>query len=243
MEEKDLALIDRYLNREATPQELEEVQQRMAKDQAFARQVSMVREMNVALSPSSQEFQKQLQEAMEVVDRQERAGWPVWRYAVAAGVAVLIAVGLYFSLKPADPNYAQLAENTFTPPQSPFLVRDSSNANQPLLLGAEAYERGDYIEAIRQWQQVNDENPRKDEANLYLGISWLANGDGSKATEMLVPLVQHPRPEISQSAAWYLALSWLSLDQPDQATSLLDSLSAGGGSMGLRAQQLLDQMN
>lgn len=244
MEEKDLALIDRYLQQTASSEEAAEVERRVAEDPAFAQQVAMIQEMNTALSQPTEAFRGQLQAAMSAVDREAPAtsATPWWRYAVAAAAALLVAVGLYLGFQSEETNYVQLAENTFVPPPSPFLQRDTADARQPLLRGAEAYEQGDYARAIAQWQQVPADHPRHGEVQLYLGISWLATGQPSAAVEPLMALQDASQPELRQSARWYLALAWLRQDQPAQALPLLRELASGQGSLAARAEKLLREL-
>lgn len=244
MKEQDLALIDRYLQQAASPEEVAQVERRMAQDPAFAQQVELIKEMSTALSQPTAAFRGRVQAAMEAIDREEKTSslQPRWGYAVAAAVALLVVVGLYLTFRSGKPDYAQLAENTFAAPPSPFLQRDTARAQQPLLQGAEAYEQGDYHRAIVQWQQVPADHPRYGEVRLYLGISELANGQPQAAIQGLTPLLQAPQPELQQSAQWYLALAWLRQQEPQQVLPLLRELASGRSSFATRAQKLLAEI-
>ena len=247
MEERDLDLITRHLEGTLSPAEAEEVAHRLATEPAFARRRQLVEESERALRLPTEAFRDTLAAVMaeeEVPARPVRRLW--WPYAVAAGLALLIAIGLgWYAQRARTPDWQALYASHFSPPPSPFLLRDASPdpADVSLFQGATAYEAQAYAEAAQAWTQVPDTHPQAAVAQLYTGISWLAAGEAARAIERLEALAQSDAdPSVRATAQWYLALAWLRRQDPVQARPWLEQLAAQPGAYASRAQALLAQM-
>lgn len=246
MQEADLELIDRYLAGACTEAERAEVERRMAQEVAFAQQVNLLRELNRAIPDRSAGFQAALAGVMAEVEAGQATPKRMrvrWYYSAAAALVLLLGIGLALWLRPQPLTYQQLAMQRFTPPPSPFLLREGGATDSLLTAGAQAYERGDYRQAAQVWAALPSDHPRASQVRLYQGIARLAADQPDQAEALLAALRDHPEPEVAQSARWYLALTYLRQGQPAAAQPLLADLAQTQGSLAQRAQALLAELD
>ena len=225
-------------------------EQQLATDPAFADEVAAWAAVHAGIQEKGDaELNRQLTDLGRQLLRQtshttdsplRRRHFPRWAYAAAAAILLLLlAWPLYQRLsrpQAADPGALYAAY--FHPLQAPAL-RDA--AAPPWQT---AYQKQQYPAAIAALQTLLADTAyaRRAEAQLFLGISYLAAG---QAPEALAAFDQVSNESISfDEAQWFSALAYLKQNDPEAAKRLLQSIAnQAGHSRRTEAGQLLQQLN
>ncbi|MEQ8417134.1 MAG: hypothetical protein RIB71_21810 [Imperialibacter sp.] len=245
MEEQDIALIDRYLNGELSESEEEEFRQRLAAEKDFAQLFEDVRYLQKGLERAELEKAWKAIQAAEadIVDTAPTGAatfsWKVW-LPVAASVALLVVAAWFFLLRSTEPQalYAQYFE-VYPNVEAP-IYRDSSAKDSLTTkdLAFRRYADEDYDMAIEIFKSIK----QPDEGTLfYLGMSYLANDEATKAAAIWEPLSEEA-VDYKTQVQWYLALAWLKLDEEEKAKELFEELAESGTAYGDRSKEILKAM-
>ncbi|GAB4427217.1 MAG: hypothetical protein OHK0039_45470 [Bacteroidia bacterium] len=222
-------LLDKYLRGELGPDEQAQWQA-VSGQPAVQAALAFHQDLMQALRPAGREA---LRTELAALDREDappaariRHLRPaLWAAALAAAVVILLAVWL--GRRGQTPGSAALFATHFTPYPNTLarIPRDEADLRSPIELAMYAYERGDYARAREVLEGMATAATRRD-LRFYLGVSALASGDTLAARLALAPLRDTPDQPFGPEAAWYLALTRLRADQPDQARDLLRSIAA-----------------
>lgn len=215
--DKDL-LIQKYLQGTLSKAEEQLFQECIENDPSFADDIPFYEGLNYAFAKADYDTTKAQLHSFYKEER--RSSWRTW--SVAATVLVLIGLGCLLYLNTTNSTEALYA-HYFEP---------YKNVVQPIVRGEVvtttkalafmAYDEGDYEKAITYMDELLGEKP---EAILAL---YKANAqlqiDQTKAA--IVTLESHIKKTdtIYAEAAWYLALSYLKLDNKEAAKSHLNML-------------------
>jgi thioredoxin-like negative regulator of GroEL len=121
------------------------------------------------------------------------------------------------------------------------LTTMSGDTEADLAAAMDAYNAGDYEQALALFRALPPGLPQADLLQLYRGITLLRAGQPDAARAELTTL---PADSPYQEAArWYLALSELALGDEDSARQRLQAIVAEGAYPGPAAQALLDDLN
>jgi hypothetical protein len=102
-----------------------------------------------------------------------------------------------------------------------------------------AYEAEDYEKAITLFTDL----PQKGEVMLYTGISYLAINDAKKAKGILSSVtLQNHQFHSETYRLWYLALTYLKLDEINSCKKILNDLSKTNNPQRAKAKDLLDKL-
>ncbi len=158
-------------------------------------------------------------------------GWPAWGLGVL--LLLLGAASIYFLGIKKDAN---LQYQTYAQPMEVLLVLDEDD---PLTAGMQAYSSGDFQQSasLLESQLSTQANPF---AQIYLGISYLLNGQAERAIPTLEEI--QSIPPLHSAANWYLALALLEVGRENEAIPLLEE-SAKSGNYADLAGQLLQDLN
>ena len=157
-------------------------------------------------------------------------------WAVAAIGAILLASILF--LKPKSPD-ALYAANYSKFKNSSVAVTRGSNEKDDLKIAMIAYTQGDYEEALTQLRILERTYP---EVKIYEGIIALENENFIAASKILQPLSINANYKFQHDASWYLALTYLKIDNKEAAKSILQELSTGNSFRAEKAGKLLKKL-
>ena len=142
---------------------------------------------------------------------------------LAAAASVILLIGFF-----------TLQYNGSSNPIDPYLldypmpeVNRSGEATDlhPLAKGIDAYKTGNYEEEIIYYQGIAADDKRYNEAQFYLGHSFLRNKEYAAATTVFNKLVQSGDIRFLEKAEWYQLLSLVANQQQDkQFTTLLNKM-------------------
>lgn len=170
------------------------------------------------LRASMEEFQL----GMDLRERQgRRSGFGFGRFPmIAASLAVLISLGLWFTLGPSANE--KLFNKYFTAdPGLPSVMGTGENyAFQEAMV---QYKLGHYGTAISRWEALLPEHMGNDTLNYFLGSAYLAKGEAQKAIDYMERVGSQGETAFGTDVQYYLALAHLKLDQGPKALELLSN--------------------
>ncbi|WP_339793015.1 hypothetical protein [uncultured Imperialibacter sp.] len=243
MEEQDIALIDRYLSGELSESEEEAFRQRLKAEKDLSQLFEDVRYLQKGLERAELEKAWKAIQAAEagIVDTAPTGGgtfsWKVWLPA-AASVALLVIAAWFFLLRSTEPQalYAEYFE-VYPNVEAP-IYRDSSAQADSLTakdLAFRRYADEDFDMAIEIFESIQ----KPDEGTLfYLGMSYLANDEATKAAAIWEPLSEEA-VDYKTQVQWYLALAWLKLDKEEKAKVIFEELAESGTAYEERSRAIL----
>lgn len=168
-----------------------------------------------------------------------KAGFPLMK--IAAAIALLIVAATIYLFVGFNHNPAYLADQAFEPYPNRFRTMGESEKTD-FNKGLDAYDDEDYLEAIARFSKINPEDEMYMDAQFYLGVSNLGSEQYNEALAPFKYVIQQ-KSLYEGSAKWYLCLTYLQLDQEDEAIKILRSIADEGGKKAKAAQELLDELN
>ena len=137
--------------------------------------------------------------------------------------------------------YKDLVSEYVLPLEDLLYTPDDRKGLAQLDKGMEAYNQGNYSEAITllnyHLKQTNDAN-----AALYIGISHLMSDQAQKAVAVLEGAIEGLSGPAQEAARWYLALARLKLADEAGAAELLQLLQSASGIYAPQARELLKKL-
>ena len=138
-------------------------------------------------------------------------------YRIAAGIAIIVALGLWF-FNQQSPN-DKLFEEYFTPdPGLPTVM--GSSENYDFYEAMVDYKQGNYQVAIEKWEKLLLAKPNNDTLNYFLGVAHLAGGANEAAIPFLIK-VSNSSSYFEKEARHYLGLAYLKKGEIDKAKTFL----------------------
>lgn len=240
----DIDLIEHYLDGSLSETERLAFEERVNNEVELRAQVEEMKVIREGIVRASRkEVLKSLQALEATLPAVEAPVIPLWRNTwlqVAAGIS-LLAVCAYL-LWPRTQESAQLFAEYFEPypniimPTVRGVVENDSTVKAQAY---RAYDQQNYAEAIRLFEAVQ----QKDEGVLlYLGNSYLASGQPEKALPLLEKVLNN-YDAFDEQAEWYVAVSYLKLEERDKAREALKKVVARESSYKSKAQLILEKLN
>lgn len=226
LSQEDFELIERLLNGELRPDQLDEIQERMASDQNFASQIDEIRDLRLgieraALAVRLDSYHSEIGDPdKEVPVRPLR---PSWLWGVAASFFLVASAGVWWIMGQKSPE-EQLYQAYFRP--DPGLVTSmASQGNYEFDRAMVDYKDGKYSEAIDRWEKLLNENPKNDTLNYFFGAALLASDQESLSLDYFQSVAENSRSAFYPDANWYAGLAALKLGQKEKALNFLRASS------------------
>lgn len=167
------------------------------------------------------------------------------RYLTAASVLLVIGFSALLYWQSTESN--RLFSNYFEPIQDDMLnvTRSAEGGviNPSLEQGIQMVNDQKFEQALALLESVLNEDPENSLASIYTGMAYLETGQTNKAVEMFqVTRINHS--ELYEDATWYLALTYVKMEQYADAQAILDELLAYGSAYyKTKASDLKDQLS
>ena len=156
-----------------------------------------------------------------------------YRYRIAAGVAVLVTMGIWFMNQPTSNQ--SLFEEHFSPdPGLPTVM--GANSNYDFNEAMVDYKQKNYDVAIGKWEKILEQKPNNDTLNYFLGAANLAEGNTGQAIDYFDQTLTSESPTFKSEALYYLALAHL---KENNTTEAVKSLKMSSDT---RSKQLLNKI-
>lgn len=143
-------------------------------------------------------------------------------YQIAAGIAMLISLSIWFFNKPSANE--KLFETYYNPDPGLPTVMGSSD-NYRFYEAMVDYKQGNYHVAIKKWEEQLLAKPGNDTLSYFLGSAHLANGNNKKALAYFNKTLNSKESVFSRDAHYYLALGQLQNDNAKEAIKNLNRAS------------------
>lgn len=233
-EEKDIALIEKYLRKELGEDERQKVEERLLSDASFQQKMKWHEDfMDVVREDRNKEiksFLKEVEEEKIFLTSKDKSSknntkivqlkWIRWAAAVLVIGFVTWGVWSQFSFNPQN----LYTEHFTTYPNDLVRVERSSEGTDPLQNAFVAYQDNDFDSAIRQFDQLLVSTP-SDNLLFFKAVSHLSKEDIELATNIFEDLYAKEPWQYSEAVRWYLALIYLKIGQTDNAKNLMEEIA------------------
>ncbi|HYC85533.1 MAG TPA: tetratricopeptide repeat protein [Chryseosolibacter sp.] len=232
--DNDIEMIDRYLADDLDPSEKELFERRLSENSLLRSHLGVVKQAIEGIQANAD--RDRIRNLHRTYATQETTRQ---RFRYISGIAaslLILAVSTFLVLR----NQAHKAEAYrayFTPYPSPIHVRGATRNDHPEAI--KFYDRQQFEAAIQAFNRVPVDR-RTNEMKFYHAVSFLGNGQPAGALPILEELQSDPE-SYAEPVRWYLALSYLQLDQDEQAKTLLLQIDQGEFEYD-RAQEILSRL-
>ena len=251
-EEKDIALIERYLRKELGADERKKVEERLQSDASFQQKMRWHEDfMDVVREDRNKEIKSFLKEVEEeknylgIKDTNSKENtkivqlkWIRWAAAVMVLGIVTWGVWIQFSFNPQKLYAAHFS----TYPNDLVRVERSSAETDPLQRAFVAYQDQKFDSAIKQFDELLVSSS-SDSLLFFKAVALLSKGDTELATNIFEDLNTKEDWQYTEAVRWYLALSYLKFGQTKNAKSLLEQIAnqEGGHFQQSGAKEILEK--
>lgn len=244
MDEKDIELVERYLDDSLNAEERVQVEQRLASDAEFKRRVKMMRELNTMYSSEAEDFRALLERTYQEYEQEKPQTSVVKQYwLVAASVTITLLVAAYFLFlsNAADPQ--QLYAENFSLPPDNLTVRTELPEQELINAAMENYTTGQYQQASKLFDQALEAQPDSIPILFYSAVNHMALEEMEQAVAQLQEVTARANSSYLMPARWYLALAYLQMNQQAEAERVLIELQSSSSSYADKAEELLEEFD
>jgi tetratricopeptide (TPR) repeat protein len=241
--QENLVIVDRYLEGSLSVQERTAFEERLMHDEILQQQVADMKLIRAGIMQASRkvalEKLKALEETLPPVNQSRlNLGYSTWLQAAA----VLLIGLLAYIFWPISVDEQELFATHFEPYPNIIMPTVRSVVENDSTVKAQAfraYDQQDYVLAIQLFEKLSVQ----DEAVLlYLGNSYLASGQPDNAL-LLFEKVLNNYDVFDEQAEWYVAVTYLKLEEREKAKEALQKVVARESSYKSKAQLILDKLN
>ena len=167
---------------------------------------------------------------------------PMLRPAIAALIVLAIAIPGYLFFQPVTTE--NLYADNFKPyhnvltPASRSAEQELTELQKLMLL----YEQKDYNIALGEFNEYIDQHPEEGGLRFYRAIIFMELDDLEKAIADLEYVMDNNR-SLAGQAKWYMALTYLKDNRPEDAFKVLEEISGSGNPYSQQAAEILKQIN
>lgn len=240
--DQDLALIDKHLFGTLSEIELAAFNDRL-KDPIFSDQLAFIKTTKSVAEKRGEAEIRNIFKSIDadITDQPLARPGNTKRWLLIAGVLALLAIlFLYFFKTKKDTPEILFAEFYEPMPNMIAPIEKGDGQNTSYALGFQNYERGNYEEAIKQFDRSTTKNQN---TIFYRALSLLALNQETLAMPSLTKLSNDPNAEFANAAEWYLMLLQLKLGDINACKQVGKSILAQPNHRyRLKAQALLDRL-
>jgi tetratricopeptide (TPR) repeat protein len=243
MRQEHLDIVDRYLEGSLSEQERTAFEERLLQDEKLQQQVDDMKLIRAGIIHASRKAAlqnlKTLENTLPLVEVKVIRFWTnTWLQAAAALLIGLLAYTFWPSSVNEQELFAthfEVYPNIIMPTVRGVVENDSTVKAQAF----RAYDQQDYVLAIQLFEKLSVQ----DEAVLlYLGNSYLASGQPEKAL-LLFERVLNNYDVFDEQAEWYVAVTYLKLEEREKAREALQKVVARESSYKAKALLILEKLN
>lgn len=230
-------LIDKYIQKKATAEELVLIKHLMEEDADFKEAISFQLELQYAVK--REESQKLKQQLKDLENKKSNHFLPeLWKIAA---VVVIVMGGLWFFN--ASDDYEKIYAKNFEPYPNIVVptVRNSNTPKHSMEDAFRSYDQRDYAKSAAAFKSMLNVD-KTGYANFYYAMSLMANEQVEKAIETLENPVWDIPEKFQNQVDWYLALGYLKTQNNEKAIEHLEKVRKTEGMMAAKADALLAEI-
>lgn len=227
-------LIEKYIQKKATAEELEIIKQLMDRDSEFKSEVSFHLEIRKAIE---KEERQKLKQRLQDLEKSKKSKQLFGTWQKIAAVLVIGLGLLWFYNQPPDLEkiYNQNFEaypNVVAP-----TVRDVSTSENDVQKAFSYYDNHNYKEAVKAFETLDTED-----AHFYLAMSLMADYQTEKAVEVMKNNDLQSSETYKNQTDWYLALAYLKMNDKNMAIDYLNKVIKNYPSKTEEAQKIISKI-
>lgn len=237
--ERDLELIEAYLEKSATSAQTEEVEQRLEGDSTFRAQMEIIKELPSAVMTDVEGFRSDLKSIInenKPIQQAKIRQLPLSKVLLALAASLALVLAINFLLNDRKPT--DLYASYFTLPPENISVRSNNDQSANLTIALEAYSSHQYNTANGQFKAFLENQPQHQGARFFYSLSLLAESQFAEAQNNLL-LLQDNAGSYRNSVTWYLGLIQLKLGKTSDALPYFTQLAIEENSYQKQAKEIL----
>ena len=243
LNEKDLQLIEAYIDRNITEEQQEVFRQKMASDENFRKEVilheAVVRSMHKQRKQALKDELKKWADQPEVRERckKQEKKTPIIRIGMGIAASIFAAISLFFMHN--EHNQASLYAGHYISYPADHMMRGEHNVS--LDKANNFYATDQFLEAEAAFEiLVKENNSAKN--RLFLANCYMKNEKWDKAEQSLLQIVDSGS-ELVHEAKWFLSLVYLKENDQKMSKELLLEVKNDQKIYSRSAEKLLQELN
>ena len=255
--EKDIALLERYIENDLDIEDRGIVEQRLASDDNFKKLLDQVRVLISGIQYAARN--KMMQQLQELEQKLPEVDWeaagdddqgpdkvvPIrgnryWWMAAASVIVVVVSSIFIFNQAPTTNEIYQAYFETYDNVMS-ATTRGESGSTTSFEEAMLVYDQGNYSLAIEMFNELP--GVEKDSGvYLYLGNSYLVEKQPEKAIETFEKALENPG-NFENQLQWYLAMGYLQAGNVEKAIEIFTIIKNSDYSKNKEAAEILVKLN
>lgn len=230
--------IEAYLNARMTGDEARNFQREMEENEDLRNEVELHRELNRNLkNGDTVAFRKKVRQAS--TERPKNKNISLLNVLkIAAVLIILVGVAAFFLLNTTDSG-SGIYEKYYQQYPIEDMLRGSDADDERLELNKK-YTRGEYANIVADYERLVDENPDEVIIQMYLANCYLNTREEKKAIALFENVQKNNK--YYEAAQWYLALSYLKLNDTGRAGNVLQGVVSYDGVHKENALKILNEL-
>ncbi|KAA1247535.1 tol-pal system YbgF family protein [Aquimarina sp. RZ0] len=217
-EEKDIALINKYLDFQLSEKELVSFEKKLTTDTNFFQKLQTYQQSETIVTQAfeNSKHQKRTEQWDKILDSEEKLEKKhiPWRWigGIAAGFILVLSIWQFNNGQQEPDINTRIADawNKKIGLSYNIIRGENKDSIRQIIRSAfEKYENGDYQKVITKLKDINQTQEAYEDALLLRGLSLYRTGNTTAALQTLDSLIQHPTGRKSYVAKWYEGLIYL----------------------------------
>ena len=242
MHEKDIELIESYLDNTLSPVQLKAVEARLQADSEFRKMMEIIRDLPSAVTSSSEDFRADLKKVMTENEPRHAKTHSISRRRIILGIAAALALLLMVTFLVQKKSPENLFAEHFTLPPENITVRDNQSSDAKLTNALQSYSEGDHQGAIDHFRPYLEAMPEHQAARFFYSLSLLADGQYREGRQNLLQL-KGKAGSYTNSVEWYLGLIHLKTGNLGEAKASMSELAESNSSYAESARKILRSLD
>ncbi|NBP69962.1 MAG: hypothetical protein EBR30_19370 [Cytophagia bacterium] len=243
MMQENLDIVDRYLEGSLSEQERTAFEEKLLHDETLRQQVDEMKLMRAGIIRASRraalENLKTLESTLPPV---EKKGLTLWANIWLQAAAVLVIGLITYALWPTSVDEKEFLSTDFEVYPNvimPTVRGEIPNDSTLKALAFRAYDQKQFEEAEQLFNRIDNKDVN---ILFYLGNCYIATKQPDKALP-LFKNVLNDYNVFDEQAEWYIAVSYLKLEDREKAKETLNKIAASESSYKAKALLILEKLN
>ncbi len=249
---KTTVIIEKYLNDELKPEELNSFEDSLKNDIELKRLVMLHSEVNKSILESDiHHFRNLLRdiyakfsktEKFTLNDNDSGKGLSWRRISIAAFLIIIVGLGSTYFFEHRLSSPEELYSRFYSPYQTDVSIRSAGQSQNGLTLAIQLYQKKDYNTAFEILGNLLNNNKNNPAIRFYYGITAMELNRYETAIYQMNELVNNNQQPFAIHAEWYLGLCYLKLNDETKARDYFKKIYENNGYYSSRAHDILKKL-